>query len=214
MLFGVPNCTRMGQSAVVFTCGEPSLQAQRRLWGLARIARTWPHVRETVTGAGNLTLNFDRHAVSCDALAARLLETWERADAFVPPAHTIEIPLRYGGEDGPDLHDVARVCGLSSSEVIERHAASVYVVAFLGFVPGFGYLDGLDPKLHVPRRAQPRTRVPAGSVAIAGSQSAVYPLESPGGWQVIGRTLLRMFDPGREPFALLEPGDSVRFVRQ
>jgi 5-oxoprolinase (ATP-hydrolysing) subunit B len=92
------------------------------------------------------------------------------------------------------------------------HVAGAYVVAFVGFLPGFAYLDGLDARLHVPRRAQPRTRVPAGSVAIAGAQSGVYPFDSPGGWHVIGTTALRMFDPDREPAALLQPGDAVRFV--
>ena len=213
MLFGAPNCTRMGQSAVVFAC-ERSGEAQRRLWGVARIARVWPHVREAVTAAGNLTLIFDRHALSYESLASRLLAAWKDADQFVPDVRTVEIPVRYGGDEGPDLAGVARACGLAPREVIARHAAPAYVVSFLGFVPGFAYLDGLDPGLSVPRRAQPRTRVPAGSVAIAGAQSAVYPLESPGGWNLIGRTGLRMFDPSREPFALLEPGDVVRFVAQ
>ena len=101
---------------------------------------------------------------------------------------------------------VAQACGLSEDAVIALHAAGSYVVAFIGFLPGFAYLDGLDGRLHLPRRAQPRTRVPAGSVAIAGAQSGVYPFDSPGGWHVIGRTAQRMFDPDREPAALVATG--------
>ncbi|MBA3877132.1 MAG: allophanate hydrolase [Anaerolinea sp.] len=121
----------------------------------------------------------------------------------------IEIPTRY---DGPDLDAVAEMTGLTPAEVAERHAAITYTTLFLGFVPGFGYLGPLPRELTVPRRPMPRTQVPAGSVAIAGAQTAVYPLDSPGGWWVIGRTDVALWDPRREPPALLRPGGRVRFV--
>ena len=121
---------------------------------------------------------------------------------------TITVPVTY---DGPDLGDVAAATGLSREDVARRHAAADYRVAFIGFAPGFGYLIGGDPALHVPRRDEPRERVPAGSVALAGEYSAVYPSASPGGWQLIGRTPLRVFDAERRPPALLEPGMRVRF---
>ncbi len=123
----------------------------------------------------------------------------------------VEIPVCYGGDHGPDLADIARLVKLDESEVIARHAAGRYRVAMLGFAPGFPYLLGLDAALHAPRRASPRTRVPAGSVAIGGAQTGIYPRELPGGWQIIGRTPLALFDVARDPPALLAPGQHVRF---
>lgn len=123
----------------------------------------------------------------------------------------VEIPVCYGGEFGPDLDDVAAHHGISTSDVIELHAGGEYDVWMLGFAPGFAYLGGLSERIATSRRATPRVKVPAGSVGIAGSQTGVYPFDSPGGWQLIGRTPLRMFDPTRSPPALLAPGDRVRF---
>jgi KipI family sensor histidine kinase inhibitor len=123
----------------------------------------------------------------------------------------VEIPVRYGGEDGPDLDVVARHARLLPDEVVARHAAAEYIVAMIGFAPGFPYLLGLDPALAMPRRADPRTRVPAGSVAIGGAQTGIYPRELPGGWQLIGCTPLVLFDPARDQPCLLAPGDHVRF---
>ncbi|HEX5960369.1 MAG TPA: 5-oxoprolinase subunit PxpB [Rhodanobacteraceae bacterium] len=120
----------------------------------------------------------------------------------------VEVPVCY---DGPDLDAVAAYAGLSRAEVIARHTAAAYTVAMLGFAPGFPYLLGLDPALHMPRREYPRTRVPAGSVAIGGAQTGIYPRELPGGWNLVGRTPLVLFDPLREPPCLLAPGDRVRF---
>ncbi|HYN70175.1 MAG TPA: 5-oxoprolinase subunit PxpB [Candidatus Eisenbacteria bacterium] len=124
----------------------------------------------------------------------------------------LEIPVRYGGSDGPDLATVAELTGLTAAQVIELHAATPLRVLFLGFAPGFGYLGPLPPALLVPRRAAPRTRVPAGSVAIAGPHTAVYPVDSPGGWHLLGRTSMTLWDPLRTPPATLRPGDRVRFI--
>lgn len=126
-------------------------------------------------------------------------------------ARRIEIPVCYGGDCGADLDAVAAHTGLARDEVIARHTAAEYTVAMLGFAPGFPYLLGLDPALHVPRRATPRTRVPAGSVAIGGAQTGIYPCELPGGWHLIGHTPLVLFDPRRDLSCLLAPGDRVRF---
>jgi KipI family sensor histidine kinase inhibitor len=123
--------------------------------------------------------------------------------------HQVEIPVRY---DGPDLADVARLTGLGEHEVVARHAAADYVVAFCGFAPGFGYLVGEDERLRVPRRSQPRTTVPAGSVGLADAFSGVYPRSGPGGWQLIGSTDVAMWDIDRDPPALLQPGGRVRFT--
>jgi KipI family sensor histidine kinase inhibitor len=125
---------------------------------------------------------------------------------------TVEISVRYGGPDGPDLEDVAARLGLTTAEVVNLHAEREYRVLVLGFAPGFAYLGPLDPALVMPRRATPRPRVPAGSVAIAGEQTAVYPLETPGGWHLIGRTDEPLWDVRRDPPARVRPGDRVRFV--
>lgn len=207
--FGAPNFRRVGEAAIVLECDERGALTQRRMWGLAHDARAWPHVREAVAGAGNLTVAFERDATSYEAVRDELARAWADAGDYAPSTRMVEIPVRY---DGEDLQVVAATCGLHIEQVIALHAAGVYVVAFVGFLPGFAYLDGLDARLHVPRRTQPRTRVPAGSVAIAGAQSGVYPFDSPGGWHIVGHTALRMFDPDRNPAALLQPGDAVRFI--
>jgi inhibitor of KinA len=129
----------------------------------------------------------------------------------LPPGKLLEVPTCYGGDLGPDLPFVARHCGLSVGEVVDVHTSRTYRVYMLGFSPGFPYLGGLSDRIAVPRRPSPRVSVPAGSVAIAGEQSGIYPIESPGGWQLIGRTPLRLFEPDREPPALLRMGDEVRF---
>jgi KipI family sensor histidine kinase inhibitor len=120
------------------------------------------------------------------------------------------IPVRY---DGIDLSSVADATGLAVDEVVARHTSQTYSVDLLGFVPGFAYLSELDPSLQIPRRPQPRPRVAAGSVAIAAAQTGIYPLDTPGGWHIIGNTTTVMFDPAREPPSLLAAGDTVRFER-
>jgi KipI family sensor histidine kinase inhibitor len=142
-------------------------------------------------------------------LRERMLLPREAADT---ESRTVEIPVSYGGAWGPDLEEVARHAGVTPARVVELHAAARYVVFFLGFSPGFPYLGGLPPELSAPRLATPRRRVPAGSVAIGGSHTGIYPVESPGGWRLIGRTALRLFDPEASPPALLRMGDEVRFV--
>ena len=141
-----------------------------------------------------------------DALAASALAGGSAPES----AQSVEIPVAY---DGEDLEEVARLVGLSPEEVVARHVAARYTVAFIGFAPGFAYLLGGDERLEVPRLPRPRERVPAGSVAIAGPYSGVYPRESPGGWRLIGRTSLALFDPQRTAPALLTSGDRVRFTR-
>jgi KipI family sensor histidine kinase inhibitor len=121
---------------------------------------------------------------------------------------TIDIVVEY---DGPDLDEVAKLTGLSRDQVVAAHSGSAWRVAFVGFAPGFAYLTGGDDRLHVPRRRQPRTSVPAGAVGLAGEFSAVYPRPSPGGWQLIGHTEATMWDVDRDPPALLQPGSTVRF---
>jgi KipI family sensor histidine kinase inhibitor len=134
-----------------------------------------------------------------------------RTQLVVHDSNIVQIPVCYGGDFGADLDVLAQHAGLAADEVIRRHVAGQYRVAMLGFAPGFPYLLGLDAALHASRRAVPRTHVPAGSVAIGGTQTGIYPRDLPGGWLLIGRTPTKLFDPAREPPALLAPGDQVRF---
>ncbi|AYD04387.1 urea amidolyase family protein [Neorhizobium sp. NCHU2750] len=164
-------------------------------------------VEETVPAARTLMIRFRPDTISAERLANAL----SRRDLSVRPEPSdklVEIPVRY---DGEDLDDVARLTGMTVEEVIRRHTESEFTVAFCGFAPGFGYLAGGDPALTVPRRQSPRTRIPPGSVALAGAFSGVYPQASPGGWQIIGTTPEKMWDIDREPGALFQPGYRVRF---
>ena len=147
-------------------------------------------------------------AGALDELAAGLPEL-ELPPAGEVAGEPVEIPVSY---DGEDLPEVASLTGLDAEEVVRRHTAPEYTVAFLGFSPGFPYLVGLDPALEVPRRDTPRTSIPAGSVGLAGGQTGIYPTASPGGWQLIGRTDVTLFDPERDPPALLAPGSRLRFT--
>ena len=159
-----------------------------------------PGIAESVPGWSTLLLR------TTDGSAPLLPDAVSLA---APEPREVEIPVRY---DGPDLADVARRTGLSEDEVVARHMGATYTVAFLGFAPGFPYLRGLDPALRVPRHETPRTSVPAGSVGVAGEQTGIYPRSSPGGWRLLGRTDVVLFDLDRDPPALLAAGDRVRFV--
>lgn len=171
-----------------------------------RAAGSLPAVREIVPGARTVLLD----GLADPAHLAADLPHWS-----VPPlagggGEAVEIPVRY---DGPDLEEVAALWGVAPEEVGRLHAGTGFRVAFCGFAPGFGYLTGLDERYHVPRRSSPRTRVPAGSVGLAGGYTGVYPRSSPGGWQLIGTAAQTvLWDPERTPAALLEPGVRVRFV--
>jgi len=207
---------RFGESAAVLWVADApaswALDVQARLWQVAARARAWSGVVDAVCGDGNLTVFVDPDA-DFSALERRLRSAWESAGgARSRASRRIEVPVTYGGAFGPDLGEVARRCGLREDEVIALHASREYVASFVGFLPGFAYLAGLDARLAVPRRSEPRSAVEAGSVAIAGAMTGVYPVRSPGGWNVIGRTPTAMFDALRVPPALVAPGDRVVFV--
>lgn len=147
-----------------------------------------------------------------DELQRVLNESLSRSDVSSAKARSIEIQVDYGGDDGPDLFEVARLTGLAPAEVVRRHSEAEYVVGFIGFAPGFPYLIGLPKELRCSRKSSPRLKVNAGSVALAGEQTGIYPAASPGGWQVIGRTERVLFDERADSPSLLLPGDRVRFV--
>jgi len=166
-------------------------------------------VEDVVAGARTLLLVIDPLTADRRAITAALPDLLADAAGSAVEGPLVEVPVRY---TGPDLDEVAGLTGFRPAEVVRRHSAPIYTVAFLGFSPGFGYLVGLDPALHVPRRDTPRPSVPAGSVAIAGDSAAIYPQPTPGGWRLLGSTELRVFDPAADPPALLAPGHRVRFV--
>ncbi|MFI6703461.1 allophanate hydrolase subunit 1 [Streptomyces sp. NPDC050509] len=172
---------------------------------------TPPGVRELVAAARTLLITYDPAVTGHDTLAREVIRRARtpRTVRTDPAAHHDEltVPVRY---DGPDLDEVARRTGLTTDEVIARHTAPRYTVAFAGFAPGFGYLTGTDPLLALPRRAEPRTGVPTGAVAVAGGFTGVYPRPSPGGWHLLGTTSLTLWDERRDPPALLVPGRAVR----
>ncbi|MDR0182477.1 5-oxoprolinase subunit PxpB [Lysobacter arvi] len=173
-----------------------------------------PWLRDVVPAFASLGVFFDATEPPARVHAA-LRALIEDDGAMSLPASAaarfVEIPVCYGGDYGPDLDACAAELGLTPAGLVERHAAGEYTVAMIGFAPGFPYLSGLDPALALPRLATPRARVAAGSVAIGGAQTGIYPRESPGGWRLLGRTPWTLFDPHRNPPARLRPGDRVRF---
>lgn len=172
-----------------------------------------PGIAGLVPALRTLTVHYDPLQLDFGAISDYLDLTLESLEISAPaPRAPVIIPVCYGGEFGPDLDMVANTHRTTAEQIVARHTAGEYVVAMLGFLPGFPYLDGLDLSLHTPRRAAPRTVVPTGSVGIGGASTGVYPCSSPGGWQLIGRTTEVLFDASRTPPALLQPGDQVRFV--
>lgn len=213
-----------GDAALLVTLGEvidPVLNARAHaLAARVRSADAASAWGPPVVGYASVVVPYPSLTISLDEARARLGELVAGAsDQAEPPAdgsssqaERVEIPVRYGGANGPDLAEVVERTGLTPEQVVEAHSSTVYRVYLLGFVPGFAYLGRLPAELRVPRRDEPRLRVPSGSVAIADLQTAVYPSETPGGWHILGRTDAVMWDIGRERPALLQPGQEVRFV--
>ncbi|HEY3523956.1 MAG TPA: 5-oxoprolinase subunit PxpB [Candidatus Limnocylindrales bacterium] len=221
MTGGRPSVVAFGDDAVLVTLGnevDPGLgQATRALSAALGDARDRGlPIDAPVIGYAAIRVPFDPAAVSSADVMEAVAAVIDPGIADTPErkrrARVVEVPTRYGGADGEDLEAVAAATGLSPERVIDMHATTEYEVYFLGFAPGFAYLGVLPEALAVPRRASPRARVPAGSVAIAERQTAIYPVETPGGWHLIGRTDTRLWDPHRDPPALLAAGDRVRFV--
>ena len=191
---------------------EISEEARRRVVSLSRGLGGVRGILNLHPAYSSVLVDFDprlRGHAELEALLRELAAAGCDADVI---ERTVEIPVRYGGEYGPDLEDVARYTGLPAERVVELHASAEYLVYFLGFSPGFPYLGGLPAELATPRLAAPRKLVPGGSVAIGGGQTGIYPMDSPGGWRIIGRTPLRLFDAEASPPSLLAMGDRVRFT--
>jgi inhibitor of KinA len=215
--------TPLGDRAVTITLGDTiDIATHRRVRAVCAALDAHPiaGVTDQVPAFASVTVHYNPILVGGDAkqspydrLVARLGAMLSSArDEELPTPRVVEIPVCYGGTLGPDLEDVAAQHELTPDQVIALHSSATYLVYMVGFMPGFAYMGGLPDRLATPRRATPRTAVPAGTVGIGGSQTGVYPLESPGGWNLIGRTPLRIFDIHRDPATLLATGDQARFI--
>lgn len=212
----------LGDRGLLLILGEGiDAQVNDRVHGFAETLRqcALPGVQDLVPAYATLAVHYDPACWIQDgisphaALAAAIQRLWHAtASQAPPPPRHLEIPVCYGGALGPDLDQVAAHCGISEAAVIDRHTVAEYRVFMLGFTPGFPYLGGLDPTLATPRHATPRPKVAAGSVGIAGNQTGIYSLDTPGGWQIIGRTPRRLFDATAEEPCLLRPGDRLTFL--
>lgn len=205
-----------GDSSVLIEFGkEISPEINARITALVHLMKE-QHIEgvvDMIPAFSSLLINYDPRVVTHGKMKRRLekllkLEVQEKESSV----RIIEIPVCYGGEYGPDLENIANNAGLSTEEVIAIHSSRDYLIYMLGFLPGFSYLGGLDERIHTPRLANPRIRIPAGSVGIGGSQTGIYPLDSPGGWQLLGLTPVKTYDPQRETPILFEAGDYIRFV--
>ena len=178
----------------------------------AILQQSLPGVEQVVPSYTTLAVTYRSDDISHDALTRWLWDLEANLDrTCLPEARVVEIPVCYGGDLGPDLEFVAAHNGISPQEVVEIHSREAYHIYAIGFAPGFCYLGGLDPRVQAPRLSTPRTRVPAGSVGIAGSQTGVYPQASPGGWRLIGQTPMRLFAPERPDPVMYRAGDKIRF---
>jgi len=204
----------LGDSAILIQLGDaidPALN--QRVHALDVLLQSIPAVVETVPAYCTVLVHYDPLAATYSKIKNLIEEKISHLDESTHrPSRRLEIPVLYGNASGPDLEPAAKTLALSPSELIRLHSEREYTVYMMGFTPGFPYLGILNEKLTLPRLSTPRTRVPAGSVAIAGSQTGIYPVDSPGGWHIIGHTPLKLFDPTSEPPLLFAPGDTVKFT--
>ncbi|MEA3327520.1 MAG: 5-oxoprolinase subunit PxpB [Chloroflexota bacterium] len=211
-----PRYLKVGELALLLELAEemtPTVNAWVRAVDVRMGEIPMAGVIEWIPAYASLLIKYDPIKTNSSDVQRWLKGCLESAAVDAPgKVRCVQIPVHYGGQDGPDLEAVAAFHSLSSSEVVARHTRVRYHVGMMGFTPGFAYLMGLEPSIATPRHETPRILVPAGSVGIAGMQTGIYPLDSPGGWQLIGRTDKTLFNPDQEPPFLLLPGDKVQFV--
>jgi KipI family sensor histidine kinase inhibitor len=208
-----PYISTIGARAFLLDApGEFDLPTQRRIWALSQVLKQWDDLSEIVPGMTNLLAIFKTTPEDPDAVTARLREAWERAESIDIKGKTIEIGVHYGGEHAIDLAALSARSGLSDREVVRLHHERTYTVFALGSAPGFGYLHGLDPRIHMPRKTVPSLKMARGCVTIGGMQTGVAVLTGPNGWNSIGFADLQMFDPTAAVPAIMAPGDTVRFL--
>ena len=210
----LPECSAASDHSLLVCFGhEASPEIHECVLRLRLLLAGAPQLLNIHPGYASLLVSFDPRRTSYPAVEALVRSALARVDAIQMPApRIVEVPVRYGGEFGPDLEDVARLHSITPGEVVRIHASADYLVYFLGFSPGFPYLGGMPAEIATPRLAVPRRHTPVGSVAIGGDHTGIYPVASPGGWRVIGRTPLEIFRPERAPITLIQMGDHVRFV--
>ncbi|WP_315833997.1 5-oxoprolinase subunit PxpB [Bradyrhizobium prioriisuperbiae] len=207
-----PRISLLGTSALLFEApGETELATQQRIWALTREAESWPEIAEAVPGMNNLMLSFARPPKHTEAIETRLHAAWDAAMPLQVDGRLIELPVVYGGAGGPHMADVVAHTGLAIDQIVALHSAPTYVVYALGSHPGYCYLGGMDPRIATPRRQTPVVSIPAGAVSIGGAQTGVSASDGPSGWNTIGSSTMRFFDPARDPPALFRPGDQLRF---
>lgn len=202
----------VGESALLFeTAGPTSDAAQQKFLRMGELANEWPSVREAVPGMNNLLVIFNSREKTAAELTQAFEAAWTATTGGSAQGKLVEIPVVYGGDAGLDLAEWAEHAGLSVEAAVQLHSQAIYSVYFLGAHPGFAYLGGLDPKIHMPRRKTPRQQIAQGTVAIGGGQAGVVAQTTPSGWNLIGSTSTRFFDAQSARPALLEPGDRVQF---
>jgi inhibitor of KinA len=210
--------SRYGEDGIRILFGEYALdyevnESVRRAYTLLKTTAC-PAIVDLIPSFRSCLIHFDRAQITAEALIAFLKETLDGVDRMDIPDPVIhDIPVQYGGEDGPDLAAVSAYTGLDPDAVIALHTGTVYTVFAVGFMPGFPYLGILDQRLYAPRLETPRVKVPKGSVGLAQLQTGIYPFDSPGGWQIIGKTEVSLFDFQKPPYSLLQIGDKVKFIR-
>lgn len=213
-----PKLVALGDAALLVQLGdEIDLAVNQRVHSLARLIDAAPldGVLETVPAYSTLLIHYDPLSVDFAEICQWTRTKLDQLDTSVNrQPHRIEVPVRYGGEFGIDLESVAESLHLQPEDVIRIHSQTIYTVYMMGFTPGFPYMGKLGDALVTPRLETPRTRVPAGTVAIAGSQTGIYPIDSPGGWRLIGHTSLKLFDPTSKTPFLFAPGDEVQFIEE
>ncbi|GHA55602.1 5-oxoprolinase subunit PxpB [Pontibacter akesuensis] len=213
----------LGDTAIVLQFGhtiDPGTHASIRAFSALLEEQPFEGLVEYVPAFTTITVYYDPWVISQKGKKDAYSEVVQQLQQLLfhleeketPAVQLVEVPVVYGGAYGPDLEAVAAHCGLSMGEVVDRHCSKEYLVHMIGFAPGFPYLGGMDKSIATPRKATPRQSIPAGSVGIAGEQTGVYPISTPGGWQLIGQTPVQLFNAKREMPSLLQAGDKVRFV--
>nr|WP_321981171.1 5-oxoprolinase subunit PxpB [uncultured Cohaesibacter sp.] len=206
------NISLLGTTAMLFEApGAFELPTQKRIWALANEVQGWDNIKEAIPGMTNLMLTFRSPCEDPSEIRNRLIAAWEKATDWKIEGKLIEIPVIYGGELGPHLHDAAKLTNMSVDELVAVHANRDYSVFALGAHPGLGYLGITDERIWVPRREVPVLSIPAGSVSIGGMQTAVSASPGASGWHTLGHTDVEFFFPRKESPTLLSPGDTVRF---
>jgi inhibitor of KinA len=211
-----PRFTPVGDAALLVSFGDqisPAINRQVHALSRALLHQTLPGLGEPVPAYSTVLVQYDPLYLDLGRLIEQIQSILARPDTdALEEQRLVELPTLYGGDYGPDLESVAEQHGISAKEVIRIHTQTEYQIYMVGFTPGFAYMGVVDDQIATPRQKTPRQHIRAGSVGIAGSQTGVYPIDSPGGWQIIGYTPIKLFDPDKNPPSLFSPGDRVRFI--